>query len=145
MKQRRDRLFVYGTLRKGFALHAYLRKSTVRYLGKGKIHGNLYDLGEFPGALPSSSPEKEIEGEVYELLDAKNQLKELDRIEEFHSDRPEDSLFVRQLSVVRSEKGHRFKAWVYFLPRRPSKGRPIQSGDYAAARRPALRANAGNR
>lgn len=144
MKQQGERLFVYGTLRRGFSLHPYLRKSAVRYLGKGKIQGSLYDLGEYPGAVPSSSPHREIEGEVYELLDAKKQLEELDRIEEFHPDRPEDSLFVRRVSVVRLDKGRRFKAWVYFLARRPSKARPIHSGNYAVAR-PAIRANARNR
>lgn len=143
MKRARERLFVYGTLRRGFALHSHLRKSSVRYLGKGKIRGDLYDLGEFPGALPSSSPDREIEGEVYELLEAKKQLEQLDRIEEFHPERPEDSLFIRRSAIVRLEKGQRYKAWVYFLPRRPSRARPIHGGDYAVTR-PSARANARN-
>ncbi|PYU32732.1 MAG: hypothetical protein DMG28_10375 [Acidobacteria bacterium] len=128
---RRERLFVYGTLRRGFALHPLLRKLAERYVGRGKIQGHLYDLGRFPGAVPSSSPQNKITGEVYELSNPDKQLEELDRAEEYHREQPRNSLFVRRLSLVRLENGRRFKAWVYFLPRRPSKARPIHEGDYA--------------
>lgn len=108
----------------------------MRYLGKGMILGHLYDLGEFPGAVPSTSPHKKVEGEVYELLDPDNQLGELDRLEEFYPDRPDSSLFVRRRALVRLENGRRFKAWVYFLPRRPPRARLILEGNYAEAHRP---------
>ncbi len=136
MSRRRDRLFVYGTLRKGFPLHSLLRKLSVRYMGKGKIQGHLYSLGEFPGAVQSSSSNEEIVGEVYELLKGKRQLEELDRVEEFYPDRPEESLFVRQMTVVKMLDGKALKAWAYFLPKPPSKARLIHSGDYQEAHRP---------
>src|SRR5207253_10842937 len=107
---RRERLFVYGTLRRGFALHPLLRKLAVRYVGRGKIQGHLYDLGRFPGAVPSSSPQNKITGEVYELSNPDKQLEELDRAEEYHREQPRNSLFVRGLSLVRLENGRRFKA-----------------------------------
>ena len=135
MNRRCHKLFVYGTLRRGFPLHPRLGKKSVRYLGKGKIRGRLYDLGEFPGALPSSSPDAEIEGEVYELLDGDKQLRELDVLEEFYPNRPDDSLFVRRLTDVRLHGGQHVKAWVYFLPKRPVKARTIAGGDYAEVRR----------
>jgi len=50
------KLFVYGTLRRGFELHSYLRRQSARFLGEGIIGGRLYDLGEYPGAIPSSLP-----------------------------------------------------------------------------------------
>ncbi len=102
-------------------------------MGKGRIQGRLYDLGEFPGAVTSSSVRKRIEGELYELPHPETQLKELDRIEEFDSQRPENSLFVRRLSTVRLANGRRMRAWVYFLPRRPANARLIAQGDYAVA------------
>ncbi len=136
MGLRKHRLFVYGTLRKGYSLHRVLRRIRARYVGKGRIQGSLYDLGEFPGAVTSSSVRKRIEGEVYELPHPDAQLKELDRLEEFDSDRPEDSLFVRRMSTVRLASGRRMRAWVYFLPRRPLKGRPIAQGDYALVQQP---------
>ncbi|MDA2914974.1 gamma-glutamylcyclotransferase, partial [Acidobacteriia bacterium AH_259_A11_L15] len=92
-------------------------------------------LGEFPGAIPSESAADGIEGELYELVDASRQLKELDEVEEFDSDRPGESLFVRRLTDVELETGERLKAWVYFLPRKPAKARLIPSGDYTEIRR----------
>jgi gamma-glutamylcyclotransferase (GGCT)/AIG2-like uncharacterized protein YtfP len=132
----KDKLFVYGTLLRGFPLHKYLRKGGVRYLGKAKIHGRLYDLGQFPGALPSESPAEEIEGELYELSDPTEQLKELDEVEEFYPNRLRKSLFVRELAHVRLPTGQSVRAWVYFLSRKPPNARFIESGDYAEARRP---------
>lgn len=136
MGLRKHRLFVYGTLRKGYSLNRVLRRMGARYVGKGRIQGSLYDLGEFPGAVTSSSMRKRIEGELYELPHADAQLKELDRIEEFDSERPENSLFVRRISTVRLANGRRMRAWVYFLPRRPVNARPIAQGDYALVQQP---------
>jgi gamma-glutamylcyclotransferase (GGCT)/AIG2-like uncharacterized protein YtfP len=135
MKQRTQKLFVYGTLRRGFALHSRLARLDARYLGKGRIAGNLYNLGEYPGAVPSRSRGKAVEGEVYELQDPEKQLKTLDRAEEFNPAVPERSLFIRQKATVRLTGGRRVRAWVYFLPRRPSKARILSSGDFAEARR----------
>lgn len=133
MGLRKHRLFVYGTLRKGYSLHGLLRRIGARYVGKGSIQGSLYDLGEFPGAITSSSVRKRIEGELYELPHPEAQLRELDRIEEFDSQGPESSLFVRRLTTVRLANGRRMRAWVYFLPRRPANARLVPGGDYALA------------
>ncbi len=135
MRHESDKVFVYGTLRRGFSLHKHLRKTRVRFLGKGKIRGCLYDLGEFPGACPSELPTDEVEGELYELIQPTEQLKVLDKIEEFDPCRPDESLFVRRLTVVELQTGQRVEAWVYFLPQKPSSARLIPSGDYAEARR----------
>jgi len=126
-------IFVYGTLRKGFVPHSYLHGWSVRFLGEGTIAGILYDLGEYPGAVPSDDPDNEIRGELYELTDPENQLRVLDGIEEFDSAQPETSLFVRKSARVRLRTGKEVAAWVYFLPRKPRNARLIASGDFAAA------------
>src|SRR6185295_12809913 len=124
-----DKLFVYGTLRRGFDPHEYL-KSSARFLGKGRIAGRLYDFGEFPGAVPSEIPGEEVQGELYELRDFGRQLKALDEYEEFDPNHPEKSLFVRQRVDVRLENGESLKAWTYFLPQEPTTASQIRSGDY---------------
>lgn len=46
-------LFVYGTLRSGFQSPAYSYIS--RYftlIGEAKVKGRLYDLGDYPAAVP---------------------------------------------------------------------------------------------
>ncbi len=135
MKQKTQKLFVYGTLRRGFALHSRLARLEARFLGKGRITGSLYNLGEYPGAVPSRSRGKGIEGEVYELGEPAKQLKTLDRVEEFNAAQPERSLFVRQKTTVRMTDGKRVRAWAYFLPKRPSRARVLVSGDFAESRR----------
>ncbi len=134
-KRSSQRLFIYGTLRKGFALHSHIERLGARYVGKGKIHGSLYSLGEFPGAVRCSSGSDEIIGEVYELQDGDRHLEQLDAVEEFYPDRLDKSLFVRSMTTVRMLDGRTLKAWSYFLPKKPSKGRPIYSGDYGEGRR----------
>lgn len=135
MAKRKDKVFVYGTLRQGFRYHSYLLRSGARYLGNGRIRGHLYDLGEYPGALSSSSPYDRIEGELFELPDSTKQLKELDRLEEYNPDRPDESLFVRQRTIVQLENGRRVRAWAYFVMKKPQRARLIPSGNYAEAYR----------
>lgn len=130
-----NRIFVYGTLRQGFPLHRFLERSGARLLGSGSIAGNLYDLGEFPGALAASDPDAKVQGEVYELRDSDKQLRELDGIEEYNPEQPGNSLFVRRLAVVKLQNGASVRAWTYFLSRKPTNARRLASGDYAEARR----------
>ena len=128
-----DHLFVYGTLQGGFSLHGHLRKGLARFLGKGRINARLFDLGKYPGAIPSRNPQETVEGELYELGDTASQLKRLDTIEEFDPENPQDSLFVRKLTTVRMNTGRKCRAWVYFLPKAPKNGKHIPEGNYAAA------------
>lgn len=121
-------LFVYGTLRKGFSRHHHLKDCT-RYLGDGTIRGILYDLGEYPGAVPRAIS-KTVKGEIYELYDPAAQLKQLDAIEDYDPDAPEQSLFVRKLITVHVADGKKIEAWAYFLSQKPSRARVISSGDY---------------
>lgn len=130
-----DKLFVYGTLRRGFTLHGLLRKSGVRYAGKGKIRARLFDLGDYPGALPTRKPTDFVEGEMYKLTSPSKQLTILDEIEEFDPKRPRASLFRRRLIEVHLNNGQKQKAWAYFFNHSPRKGRLLPHGDYSLARK----------
>ena len=130
-----DKVFVYGTLRRGFALHSELKKVGARYLGKGQILGKLFDLGEYPGAVRLAGGNSNIEGELYELQNPAEQLAVLDEIEEFDPRLPNKSLFIRKKATVKLKDGGRVRAWVYFLPRKPRRGLMIVSGNYADAHR----------
>jgi gamma-glutamylcyclotransferase (GGCT)/AIG2-like uncharacterized protein YtfP len=133
MEPRSDKLFVYGTLLEKFPLHGYLRKGRSRLIGRGQIRAVLFDLGRYPGAFPSRSPADVVEGELYELGDVGDQLKLIDKLEEFYPERPIESLFVRKLTTVRLKTGRKLRAWAYFLPKVPKNGKRIVHGDYAAA------------
>ncbi|MFM2145984.1 MAG: hypothetical protein RL732_820 [Bacteroidota bacterium] len=62
-------LFVYGSLRKGFHHPAYQYISGhFDFIGPATVKGLLYDMGEFPAAIPAAT-DKQIIGEVYALKD----------------------------------------------------------------------------
>ncbi|HLE17957.1 MAG TPA: gamma-glutamylcyclotransferase family protein [Syntrophales bacterium] len=134
----KEKIFVYGTLRKGFPLHRYLADKA-RFVGAGTIRGALYDLGEYPGVVQSNKGE--VKGELYELENASKYLRELDRIEEFDPENPENSLFIRSLTDVKLADKKTTKAWVYFLPSKPARARLILDGDYQRREKPAQVAN----
>jgi gamma-glutamylcyclotransferase (GGCT)/AIG2-like uncharacterized protein YtfP len=126
-------LFVYGTLRRGFALHGALQRSGAKLEGKGRIRARLFDLGDYPGAVPAIKSTDFVEGELYQLDSPSKQLSVLDGIEEFDPKRAKTSLFRRRLVSVRLASGRKTKAWAYFLNRRPRHARLVPHGDYAAA------------
>ena len=122
-------LFVCGTLLKGFSNHHYMQKTSIHFLGKGSVEGELYDLGEYPGAVLSTTSLR-IQGELYLLTDPK-ELEPLDVLEEFDPENPETSLYVRRMVTVRLESGADIPAWMYCLPSKPTDARLIPNGDYA--------------
>jgi len=70
------RVFVYGSLRRGFSNHRFLESAS--YLGEATTapHYRLVSLGAFPGMTPGLSV---VRGEVYEV-DA-DTLRRLDALE----------------------------------------------------------------
>ena len=113
----KEKLFVYGTLRKGFPLHRYL-SGQARFIGAGTIRGILYDLGEYPGVVHSENGE--VQGELYELETGAKLLSKLDRVEGFRPEDPKNSLFIRSLTEVTLPDKKTTKAWAYFLSSKPA-------------------------
>ena len=70
-----NKVFVYGTLKKGFGNHDLLKSS--KFLGEAYIRAQLYSLGGLPVAIEKSS--SFVFGEVYEVTD--DILDLLDRLE----------------------------------------------------------------
>ena len=132
-----DLLFVYGTLRRGFALHHHLKRMGAEFVATGRVQAKLFDLGKFPGARKSTQPGRIIEGEVYRLRHAGNALKVLDQVEGFSPRTPEKSLFQRATTDIFLPNGERLVAWIYWLNERASaRGRQISSGNFAGSRSP---------
>lgn len=111
-----DRLFVYGTLRPDHApseIADAVRNLTP--IGPGRIHGKLYQLGEYPGVVLDDRAGT-VEGEVFALPDAET-LARLDEYEEYHPHDPEKSLFKRLKTTVTLQNGSRESCWVYVYNR----------------------------
>lgn len=72
------RVFVYGSLMRGFGNHGLLQDQT--YIGEATVEEfDLHSLGSFPAAVPHDGGSRIIRGELYEVDDTA--LARLDRLE----------------------------------------------------------------
>ena len=160
-----EMLFVYGTLRRGFAGHSLLQGLGARYVGKGRICGELFDLGDFPGAVEPHNPTQwpgayagggskstvhgsagAIKSEhvcedgvrvVGEVFRIPNPERAFRILDAYERTPGARRLYSRRPTEVKLERGDRVTAWVYWLNRAPKGMRRIISGDYANKARPA--------
>ncbi|HTR25699.1 MAG TPA: gamma-glutamylcyclotransferase family protein [Terriglobales bacterium] len=127
-------LFFYGTLIPRFAPAEI--ESTVRQLrrvGRGSVRGKLFDLGEYPGAVLSSTGGP-IKGLVFELPDDPKVLDRLDEYEGFDPEKPGSSLFVRKRRQAELEDGRKLACWVYAYNRPVKAETAVSGGDYLRRR-----------
>jgi len=113
-------LFVYGTLMRGFPLHALLA-GRADPVGEGDVAGVLFDLGRYPAAVPGGGGL--IRGEVYRLKDP-GLWRTLDSAEGSRYDRGEVG--------VRLAGGRQVTACVYWYVGPLHRAVPIPGGDYRA-------------
>ena len=109
---RTARLFVYGTLRRGYEnKFARLLQKHSRFLGPGQIRARIHQFARYPGAVLSERTEETIRGELYQVGDARV-WGELDRYEG-------SEMFRRVITTVQLDSGHSLDAWIYVLIREP--------------------------
>src|SRR6266540_457473 len=93
------RLFVYGSLRSGFhnAVYAYISRYFI-FDGLGAVQGKLYDMGEYPAAIPATE-ECFITGELYHIASQETfeyAMEQLDDYEGLYISNGEIPLFRRE-------------------------------------------------
>ena len=113
-------LFAYGTLMRGFGLHALL-EGGADYVDAGLVGGLLFDLGRYPAAVPGEGGL--IHGEVYRLRDP-GLWRALDSAE--------GSQYHRGEAGVRMARGGQVTACVYWYVGPLGRAVPIPGGDYRA-------------
>jgi len=127
-----DRLFVYGSLRRDVRNSVFhLIGDEATFVGLGRVCGRLYDLGEYPGLVPSSDRESWVHGELYEVDHPSNTLARLDDYEGCGPRSPRPHAFERVTLEVVQESGALEKAWVYVYRGATLGRRRIVSGDYS--------------
>ncbi|QGY42037.1 gamma-glutamylcyclotransferase [Pseudodesulfovibrio cashew] len=111
-------VFVYGTLKREFSNHYFLRNA--KFVGSARTceRYSLY-VDEFPLVF-RGEPISQIRGEVYAVDDPT--LTRLDSLE----GHPRE--YRREEIDVQLQSGERVRAWMYFYPER--NGRLISSGEY---------------
>ena len=126
-------LFVYGTLRND-AKHDIAQHLSrgARLAGTGYIQAKLYDLGEYPGAIPSSNPHDKVYGQVFEILDESI----FPALDDYEGCGPQDTPpyeFKRERVKITSSIPSLRYAWTYLYARPIHSNRLIQTGDYVKA------------
>jgi gamma-glutamylcyclotransferase (GGCT)/AIG2-like uncharacterized protein YtfP len=124
-----DLVFFYGTLMAGFDRRRRAGiDDKLRYVGRGAIHGALFDVGLYPAAVPA--PDGYVWGEVYEMSDPAKVLTALDEIEGYSETDLDRSLYRREQIDVLLPDSRFAHAWVYFYNAPLGRAPRIASGDY---------------
>ena len=124
-------LFVYGSLRSGFRSPAYEYVS--RYfdlVGEAKVKGELFDLGTYPAAKPTST-NKFIVGELYRIRNEKEfswAIGQLDDYEGVNVAFDEMLLYRREITEVQIDDKVT-NAWIYWYVGDVKDKPVIDSGD----------------
>ena len=128
-------LFVYGTLRT-VARHPMHRvlELNARLVGDAIVQARLYDLGSYPGIVPSDQPDDTVIGELYEFFESKTEeaLRLLDDYEQMSPRFPEPHQYKRVLINVSLNTGPTIAAWVYVLANETPQHLRVPASDYLA-------------
>ena len=109
-----DRLFVYGTLMRGFDHPmARLLSRSADFIGEARCRGRLYLVKHYPGLVESDEPADIVFGEVYRLRARDELLREFDMYEACGADFPEPTQYVRKMLEVTLADGTADAAWTY--------------------------------
>ena len=124
-------LFVYGSLRSGFHGPAFQYITPYfKHLYDGKVKGKLYDLGDYPAALPATG-DFYIKGELYQANSSDEfnwAISQLDDYEGVHPEEGEVQLYERAVTTVYTNEGE-FPAWIYWYKCDVTDKPVIESGD----------------
>lgn len=100
------KVFVYGTLKKGFGNHRRLEHVSKEKNGVLQNH-MLYDSG-FPVCTPHEG--SSVTGEVYDIGDCQATLRSLDQLEGYRENDPDRSMYLRQ--SVTLEDGEEVQTYI---------------------------------
>ena len=109
-----DRLFVYGTLMRGFDHPmAKLLSRSADFVGEARCQGRLYLVKHYPGLVLSDDPDEVVFGELYRLGAADELLREFDMYEACGEGFAEPTEYVRRMLTVTREGQTPDEAWTY--------------------------------
>jgi gamma-glutamylcyclotransferase (GGCT)/AIG2-like uncharacterized protein YtfP len=118
------KVFVYGTLKKGYGNHRLLVDST--FIGNAVTKQRYHLTASGIPFVNKTIPTSNIVGEVYEVTD--KQLDRLDSLEGYDPNRHEESWYKREKIEVNLESGETMESYIYFNPQvAPT---VIESGNY---------------
>jgi gamma-glutamylcyclotransferase (GGCT)/AIG2-like uncharacterized protein YtfP len=109
-----DRLFVYGTLMRGFDHPmAQLLSRSADFAGEARCQGRLHLVKHYPGLVLSGDPADAVFGELYRLRQPAELLREFDMYEACGEGFAEPTEYIRRMLPVTSGDGAVSEAWTY--------------------------------
>jgi len=109
-----DRLFVYGTLMRGFDHPmAQLLSRSADFLGEARCQGRLHLVKHYPGLVLSDDPTDVVFGELYRLRAPAELLREFDMYEACGEGFAEPTEYIRQMLTVTRDGRSADQAWTY--------------------------------
>ena len=109
-----DRLFVYGTLMRGFDHPmARLLSANADFLGEARCRGRLYLVKHYPGLVLSNEAADSVFGELYRLREVEAMLGEFDMYEACGEGFAQPTEYLRQMLSVTLADGSVSEAWTY--------------------------------
>jgi gamma-glutamylcyclotransferase (GGCT)/AIG2-like uncharacterized protein YtfP len=109
-----DRLFVYGTLMRGFDHPmAKLLSRSADFIGEAKCCGRLYLVKHYPGLVLSDNADDIVFGELYRLRARDELLGEFDMYEACGPGFPEPTEYRREMLNVTLADDTASEAWTY--------------------------------
>jgi gamma-glutamylcyclotransferase (GGCT)/AIG2-like uncharacterized protein YtfP len=122
-------LFIYGTLLNENNEYAVYLKNHSRFHSYGRIKGKLYDIGEYPGAVLSSSGEDYIYGSILELDNPEDVFPVIDNYEGYGNDQSLPNEFIRITASVEAPSAT-INCWVYVYNLPIERLKLIKNGRY---------------
>jgi gamma-glutamylcyclotransferase (GGCT)/AIG2-like uncharacterized protein YtfP len=109
-----DRLFVYGTLMRGFDHPmARLLSANADFMGEAKCRGRLYLVKHYPGLVLSDDPADIVFGELYRLRERDAMLREFDIYEACGEGFAPPTEYSRKMLQVTLDDGAVSEVWTY--------------------------------
>ncbi|MES2331584.1 MAG: gamma-glutamylcyclotransferase family protein [Bacteroidota bacterium] len=131
MEHFNGQVFVYGSLRSGFHHPAYEYISRYfRLVSDAKVKGSLYDMGEYPAAVPTEK-DQFIIGELYRINNPEEfewAIAQLDDYEGLNVEHGDTPLYRREQTIVYANEGQT-SAWIYWFNGDTAGKTHIESGD----------------
>ncbi len=109
-----DRLFVYGTLMRGFDHPmARLLSGNADFIGEAHCRGLLYRVQHYPALVLSDDPADIVHGELFRLRSADELLREFDMYEACGEGFQQPTEYLRQMLPLTLADGTQTEAWTY--------------------------------
>ena len=126
-----DYLFVYGTLMKDLnnGMSRFLQSNS-EFLGNAHILGKLFDLGWYPGVVPSNDSSEKVYGHLFKLKNVEMVFKVLDDYEGIGGDNPTPYEYSREKTNAYLQDGSKMETWFYAYILPTDNFRVISSGNY---------------